>query len=291
MFTLVAKEVDSSPPVGPVRGVPCAPVARPPDEPTGAPTPPDEARTRVMGGGRSEADPTPPSRPPRRPDRSSPPGGIWPWVVAIALVLIAGGVLAFVFLSDDGDSSSSTTTEQVSVPALVGFGEAEAVRQARRVGLRTAIRRALGPEAAGTVASQNPVAGLEVARGTLLVLTVSRGPAPVEVPNLIGLNEAQAGVRLSEVGLETQVVRVTSSEPSGEVIRQRPRPGVGVQEGSTVRITVSEGGVPPPTTTTTTTTTGPAPGDRAERDREDLTAGDLPARRGRPHRRADVRRL
>jgi beta-lactam-binding protein with PASTA domain len=229
-------------------------VAGPPAESSDRPNQ-DEGRQHVVESRGADGDRRGDRRPPPGPRRPGPPGGLWPWLAALLLVVLAGVALAYVLTRDANGSDGGTTVEQVAVPGVVGFSAREAATEARRAGLRTAVRRRLGPQAAGTVVAQRPDAGVEVARGSLLVLTVSRGPAPVEVPDLIGLNQAQAGVRLAEVGLEPAFVRVTSSKPSGQVIAQRPRAGAGLAEGSKVHVTVSKGGKPEPTTTATTATT------------------------------------
>ena len=178
------------------------------------------------------------------------PGGPWPWVAGLLVLVIAGLLLAYFLTRDDDDG---TTT--VSVPAVVGFNQAEAERQTRDAGLRPVIRNVLSNSGSpGTVVAQSPDAGEEVNRGSTLTLSVSGGSPPVTVPDLIGLSEAQAGVRLTEAGFEYRINRETSSEPSGIVIGQEPSPGAKADEGSTVQVTVSSGGGTTTTTTTTTTT-------------------------------------
>jgi len=219
-------------------------MATPPDEPPPAPPPPDQARTRVL-------EQQHPPGPPRGPRRRLP-GGPWPWLAALLLVVIAGVALAYFLTRGDDDNKSEA---EVSVPALVGFARAQAVSQAQRLGLRTAVKEVLADQAVGTVVAQDPQAGEQVPKGSLLVLNVSKGAAPVEVPNLVGLNEAQAGVRLSEVGLESKIARVTSTVESGQVVGQDPEAGTQVKKGSTVTVNVSKGGATTTTTTTTTTLT------------------------------------
>ena len=222
-------------------------MAQPPDEPIddapepGSPdeVPPDEARTRVL-----EQQHVPPE-PPEPPPEPAPPGGrrIWPWLLVALLALVVVGLLVAYFLTRDDDDSGST----VAVPAVVGFSQAEAERQTRAAGLTPAIRNVLSSSgASGTVVEQSPGAGEEVERGSTLTLSVSGGSPPVTVPDLIGLNEAQAGVRLAEAGFESEIDRVTSDEPTGIVIAQEPLAGAQADEGSTVQVTVSRGG----TTTT-----------------------------------------
>ena len=86
--------------------------------------------------------------------------------------------------------------------------------------------------AATDAPAQSPAAGEEVDPGSTLTLSVSGGSPPVTVPDLIGLNEAQAGVRLTEAGFEYRINRETSDQPSGIVIAQEPAPGAKADEGA-----------------------------------------------------------
>ena len=45
---------------------------------------------------------------------------------------------------------------------------------------------------AGSVISQNPIAGTQVAPGSAVNLVVSTGPPPVSVPNVVNLTQAAA---------------------------------------------------------------------------------------------------
>jgi eukaryotic-like serine/threonine-protein kinase len=198
-------------------------------------TPPDEARTRVL-----EQPP-----PPQKPSRSLP-GGPWPWLIAV-LVLVVAGVLLAVFLTRGG---SSATTSDVSVPGLIGFPRMQAERQAHGAGLKTSVRQIRAGQAAGTVVSQNPAAGEQVSKGSLLVLTVSSG-ASATVPKLIGLSGSRAVTVLSSAGIRWRVTYVPSSVAYGVVVTQSPQAGTPVTQGTTVVFKVSRG---PGTTSTTTTT-------------------------------------
>jgi beta-lactam-binding protein with PASTA domain len=105
------------------------------------------------------------------------------------------------------------------------------------------------------------VADSEVQLGDTVLIVVSQGPAPVEVPDLIGLSQAEAEAALTELGLtmvaDTQ--GVADSEQDGLVIDQNPNAGEVLLPGDTVNVAIGEF-TPPPTTaapTTTTTTTVP----------------------------------
>jgi len=225
------------------------PLDEPPTERLGDERPvardPSEARTRVMDQRRAPAGPPPP--PPGR--RRAPPGGIWPWLLAL-LIVVLGGLAAAYFLTRDDNGK-----EQVAVPSLVGLTQAQAVGRAGRVGLVANVNQVASDQPVGTVVDQDPASGTDVDRGSTVTVDVSSGPKQVTVPNVLGLNEATAGARLAQAGLEVRAVRVPSSQSAGKVVAQNPESGVTAAAGSTVRINVSRG--PVPTTTVVTTTTTP----------------------------------
>jgi serine/threonine-protein kinase len=103
------------------------------------------------------------------------------------------------------------------------------------------------------VISSEPAAGEEVLSGSTVLLVVSKGPAPVPVPNLIGLTANQANAAVSGVGLVLNVSNtrqpVADPDQDGKVVNQIPAPGVEVDPDSIVTVTLGEY-TPPPTTTT-----------------------------------------
>ena len=75
----------------------------------------------------------------------------------------------------------------------------------------------------GQVMQQAPAPGTGVATGTTVVVTLSRGPAPVEVPDVVGLSPDDAEERLWEVGLSAKVK--IGPTGGGTVFEQRPHAG------------------------------------------------------------------
>ena len=71
-------------------------------------------------------------------------------------------------------------------------------------------------------------------------INVSKGSGLVDVPTLVGLQQADAQAQLADLGLEANVFRVPSSEPAGTVVAQNPVGGQ-AQVGSAVRLNVSTG--------------------------------------------------
>jgi beta-lactam-binding protein with PASTA domain len=142
----------------------------------------------------------------------------------------------------------------VDVPNVVGLEVDDAFERIQAAQLRARSRETFSRQAAGRVIRQSPAATEEARRGSLVTLSVSRGPRLVAVPTLIGLTGPQANVALRRAGLRPSTVRVPSREPAGTVIDQNPAAGARVRPRSLVRVNVSSG-VSPPTTTATTPTT------------------------------------
>jgi len=92
------------------------------------------------------------------------------------------------------------------------------------------------------VISQTPLAGSVVGPGTEVTVVVSRGPLPVEVPDVTGLEMDRARSVLADAGLELGTVqRRVAEAPSGEIVETRPLAGERVARDTRVAIVVSDG--------------------------------------------------
>ncbi|MFD5774756.1 Stk1 family PASTA domain-containing Ser/Thr kinase [Streptomyces fungicidicus] len=94
----------------------------------------------------------------------------------------------------------------------------------------------------GSVISTKPGKGTKVRAGSAVALTVSKG-SPVDVPDVIGDDLADARAGLEEAGLKVKIApeRVNSEHDAGQVARQNPGEGRQVAEGDTVTLTLSKG--------------------------------------------------
>ncbi len=133
----------------------------------------------------------------------------------------------------------------VVVPDLTGMARAgaEAVITDAGLVLGTVTEQYSDTVPAGSVISQTPTAGTSVAPGTAVDLVVSKGPAPVIVPNVTGMTQADAETTITEAGLTVGAVTEQYSDtvPAGIVISQAPPAGVGVELGTAVDLAVSKG--------------------------------------------------
>jgi membrane peptidoglycan carboxypeptidase len=131
---------------------------------------------------------------------------------------------------------------QVSVPSVVGMGEAEARQVVAGAGLTASVSYQYSSSAAsGTVISQSPLGGSTVDSGSTVYLVVSKGAPPASVvPNVVGLGEAEAKAVLANAGFTCKVVPAPADDPSkvGIVISQFPGGGATASPGAQVIITV-----------------------------------------------------
>lgn len=97
----------------------------------------------------------------------------------------------------------------------------------------------------GSVVSTDPEIGDELKPGALVNLVVSKGPKPVKLPGLAGVEASEATAQLEAAGLVVTTTEEFSTEyASGLVVSSTPAKGERVPVGSTVALVISKG--PPP---------------------------------------------
>jgi eukaryotic-like serine/threonine-protein kinase len=170
--------------------------------------------------------------PPRRPIPE-----IWPWLLLL-LLLVIGGLLAAYFLTRDDDHEKGASA--VTVPAVVGLEQDEAVRRLNDRELVPQLVAQPSKFPAGTVFAQDPGAGTQVDRRSRVRLSVS-ATALTGVPNVVGSKTVAAVARLKAAGLQSQVTTVPATAAPGVVVKESPAAGTKVAKGSTVSLRVSKG--------------------------------------------------
>jgi len=131
----------------------------------------------------------------------------------------------------------------LAVPDVVGMSQADAeaaiIAAGLAVGNVTEEFSCTVP--AGDVISQDPVAGTCVDPGTAVDLVVSLGP--LEVPDVVGMSQADAETTIIAAGLTVGNVteEYSFTVPAGDVISQDPVAGTCVNPNSLVNIVVSLG--------------------------------------------------
>ena len=162
-----------------------------------------------------------------------------PWVLGVVLVIAVVGGVAYYLLAGAGKT--------YAVPLVNGEPVARAQAQIQAQHLRSAlVYRNSNSVKANTVINSNPAEGNNVPANTLVTLFVSKGQAPVAVPNVVGQQQDQAAATLQSKGFKVDTkTDATSSSPAGQVISQNPSGGTAAP-GATITITVSGGAVPVP---------------------------------------------
>ncbi len=155
------------------------------------------------------------------------------WALGALAVLLVGFLIWFFFLrGDDG----------VRVPGVTGDQVTAATLELQRAGFDVDVERTENPAPEGTVLEQDPRGGERAEEGSTVTLSVSLGPAPVAVPDVVGKTEQQARKKLRKAGFEVEVEeRASDSVPAGRVIETDPAAGFEAAAGETVTLIVSRG--------------------------------------------------
>jgi serine/threonine-protein kinase len=216
----------------------------------------EDAMTQVLAGAgvstaqtmvtrpRSVAPPAPPVyRAPGSYYEEPPPGrSIWPWLIALGLIIAAGlgGWFLYTKIQDQLNKN-----KPVAVPNVLLMARSLAVTQIENANLVPRVVKAPSDNVpSGQVSAQNPGDGSKVAPGSTVTLTVSSGIPQVQVPNVVGQDVTSAVAALAQIGLQPKIVRIYSTAQVDTVTAQQPAAGDQVPKGESVRINVSRGAKP-----------------------------------------------
>lgn len=137
----------------------------------------------------------------------------------------------------------SKGVEKGSIPDLSGMTAEQAEKAIKDAGYTPQYAGNEASEAdADTVSKQDPAAGKEADKGTTVKYWISTGPEDIEVPNVVGYDQASAKSTLEKAGFTVSVATGSYSDEyaEGEVMSQTPNGGK-LGKGETVTITVSKG--------------------------------------------------
>ena len=147
---------------------------------------------------------------------------------------------------EPGDTVSivvSAGGESFAMPNVVGMTEATASSTLTGRGLSVSVsfeRNASVPE--GNVIRQSISSGASVNRGTNVTITVSSGQNLIQVANVVGRSQTEAGNTLRGQGFNVTVSETASDTVAqGNVISQTPAAGSSQISGTQIIITVSTG--------------------------------------------------
>lgn len=137
----------------------------------------------------------------------------------------------------------NVTMSMTSVPNVVGqsFDNAKTIALAAKLNPQL-LQEQYSSQPIGTVIAQNLPGSSSAPLESQLLLTVSKGLAPVQVPSLVGLGLANASDQLTGLGLVPQITAVWSTTvPAGQVISQSSPFGSSLPPTTSVELTVSAG--------------------------------------------------
>lgn len=133
----------------------------------------------------------------------------------------------------------------VDVPNVLNMTESAAESALTAVGLvkGTVTHDYSNTVPAGQVISQDPASGTSVACGSAVDLVISDGPAPIPVPDVVGMSEANAETAIIAAGLTigSKTYACDNAVAAGNVTSQSPTAGSSVSPSSAVDLVVSTG--------------------------------------------------
>ncbi|HEV2283552.1 MAG TPA: protein kinase [bacterium] len=170
-----------------------------------------------------------------------------PKLVAVRLAVVAVCV-AFGLTVLAAAYRTAWLAAHVATPNLIGrtVADAGSTAQGLRLGLLVAGKRQDPKAPFGVVVAQDPAPGTDVAKGTVINLTVSEGSG--SVPDLRGQTIQRAEGMLERVGLRLGQVSYTFDDQvtSGRIIYQFQLPGAQLGPNAGVDVLVSQGTPPFP---------------------------------------------
>ncbi len=153
-------------------------------------------------------------------------------LLGLAFAVVAAMIAGAVALAPPG---------QVRVPALHGLSRAAILAKTRRLSLRPAFSTRYSPAPPGTAIGQTPAPGARVDDGSVVRVSLSNGPPPIQVPRVTGQSSSPASAILSSLGLTVHVTSVPApGVQPGVVTGQSPSAGHYVRPRAAIVLTVAE---------------------------------------------------
>lgn len=157
-------------------------------------------------------------------------------------------------LESEASEVSSTAEDTIPAPNLVGknYDELAAETTKDYQVLAASAKEFDDTVPEGYIISQTPEAGNDMAKGTAIVVVVSKGPRNRELPDVAGKPLAEASTAVADRGfIPTKIEQYSDTIPAGSVIGYKDaQAGAQLPYGSQVVLVVSKG--PNPETNTST---------------------------------------
>ena len=134
-----------------------------------------------------------------------------------------------------------TAPATVALPQLHGLTAGQVTAKLKPLHLHATFAHRYNRARPGTAFAQNPSSGARVRTTSTVSVTISKGPAPVKVPQLTGQSATSASSMLHHLGLNAGVTNVPApGSVPGVVTRQSPAAGRHLKPRDTVELYVAE---------------------------------------------------
>ncbi len=134
----------------------------------------------------------------------------------------------------------------IGLPSVVGYTYVDAERTLQSLpngNVVVTIARRYDDAPKDSVIAQQPVAGTQIRRGSRVRLTVSNGPAPVTVPNFVGLTTTAAQAEASRLGIDVDTSSRVAGLPADTVASQDVAAGTKVDKNVLIHLVINSGTV------------------------------------------------
>lgn len=156
-------------------------------------------------------------------------------LVIAGIFILVGAIFIGKVIFADGPSDT------VQVPVLAGQSYEEAQDLAGNAGFKiTKGESKYCEEKKNTVCDSDPGKGEDIDRGDTVTVNMSKGPAPVSVPDVEGDAYDEAREELETAGFEVRRNAQESDQEPNTVLAQNPGGDSKAQKGSTVTLTVAK---------------------------------------------------
>jgi beta-lactam-binding protein with PASTA domain/tRNA A-37 threonylcarbamoyl transferase component Bud32 len=139
--------------------------------------------------------------------------------------------------------SLSLGPERYPVPDIAGMelSAAKAELDSVKLKLKEGAKQYSDTVPEGVVISSDPKADTRLKPGDTVTVVISKGRAPITVPDLTGKNINDARAQLQQLGLSAVEEYKDSDQPADTVIGQSPKAGTGAQPNDQIQLQVSKG--------------------------------------------------
>lgn len=159
------------------------------------------------------------------------------WVLLGTAVLAAAAFLGWLLFNPG--------TDNITIPNVAGMSVEEATETLQEKGFEN-IEVADEPTPSneieeGKVVGTDPEIGETVPPDTEITILISGGPEMIEMPDLVGMSQADALGEINRAGLARgEITHQESDEPQGTVLSTDPKAGTEVEPGTKVNLVVAK---------------------------------------------------